>query len=56
MVNRIFKSVMIGVGAYLFAIHIGEFDNQSAAVYGAFIGVIIFVLEKEIEGDEDEQS
>ncbi len=46
MLAQLFKCTMIGIGAYLFAVNVGEFDTESAAAYGLFIGGIVFALEK----------
>ncbi len=59
MLKHLFKCAMIGIGAYIFAVQIGEFDTESAAAYGLFISVIIFMLEKTEEDtpeDNDEQT
>lgn len=54
MLNRLFKAALVGIGAYLFALQIGEFDTGSAAAYGAFIGAIIFVLGEKVEEETEE--
>lgn len=56
MLDHLFRSVMIGVGAYFFSTYVGGFDNQSAIAYGGFIGAIIFFLNKPEEESEEENN